>query len=53
MKIKSILTTVVIALMIIIFLCDISKGTMTLINDSLLFAGVYVVYYSIKENDEL
>ena len=39
--------------MVIILLCDISKGIMALLNDLLLFAGVYVVYYSIKEGDKL
>lgn len=52
-KQKKILMLTAIILMIIILLCDVSKGIMALLNDLLLFAGVYVVYYSIKEGDKL
>ena len=52
-KTKKILMLTAIILMVIILLCDISKGIMALLNDLLLFAGVYVVYYSIKEGDKL
>lgn len=52
-KQKKLLMLTAIILMVIILLCDISKGIMTLFNDLMLFAGVYVVYYSIKEGDKL
>lgn len=34
-------------------MCDISKGIITLLNDLLLFAGAYAVYYSINDSDRL
>ena len=52
-KTRKILMLFATILMVIILLCDISKGIMTLINDILLFAGVCVVYYSIKEDKKL
>lgn len=52
-KQEKLLMLFAIALAVIILLCDISKGIMALLNDLLLFAGVYVVYYSIKEGDNL
>lgn len=50
-KLEKILTTIAIILMVIIFICDASKGILTLINDLLLFAGAYAIYYSMKECD--
>ena len=52
-KLEKILTTIVAILMVIILVCDASKGILTLLNDLLLFAGAYAVYYSIRENDKL
>ena len=52
-KQKRLLMLIATILMAIILLCDISKGIMILLNDLLLFAGVCVVYYSIKEGDKL
>lgn len=52
-RLEKILMLIAIILMVIIFICDISKGIFTLLNDLLLFAGAYAVYYSIKEGDKL